>query len=112
VIAGLDYLLEVLAARGLALRVSHDGVPSLRGDRSQITDALRGMLAAWRGEILAIFPREAPPTARPREWLFPSGAVLGEPESHLEDAGTHPCRATHWRYKGEDEWHPITREQR
>lgn len=103
-----DELIGILAERGLSVVISPSGSSSLRGESARVTLALRAALR-WHRE--ALIERFRPEPARPREWLFPLGAILGEGDAGhgQEDSGTHPCFATHWRYAGETEWHEVTR---
>ncbi len=110
---GLDYVLGVLAERGLSVHVSSEGKPSLRGPGEEVTPALRAALDAYRDDILARFPRDPEPSPQPepapeppaiarlsrpqgRQWLWRFGQthtetpddlwLWGHPERHAAGA--------------------------
>lgn len=51
----LDNVLNMLSQRGLTLEVSPDGKGVLRGPKSEITEAVREAVAAYRDEIIERF---------------------------------------------------------
>lgn len=53
----LESVLKILDERGLSIVVRHDGQPFVHGKPSEVTDAIREALAAYRDEIIARFPR-------------------------------------------------------
>jgi hypothetical protein len=118
----LDMILDEVKARGLAIEVIN-GVPRLRGPRSEMTSTLLDVLKARREEVIArlapsepkasaLVVREADGEAlRPREWLWPDGMLyVADMTSWLgRDPTYHPRHAGWWRWlgEGEDAWREL-----
>lgn len=96
----LDSVLDILRERGLQIRVSADGKPTVAGKKDEITDAVRETLAAYRDEII----ERLKPTQR-REFLWPNGAIALDCLHLAQDA--FPFGAWYWRWLGENDWWPI-----
>lgn len=103
----LDVILDEVKARGLTIEVIN-GVPRLRGPKSEITSTLLDVLRARRDEVIA---RLAPAQVAdgqavcPREWLWADGMLyVADMRSFLAmDMGYHPRSAGWWRWAGEGE---------
>lgn len=116
--SGADYLLQVLAERGLSVAVGGDGTPRLRGPASEVTPALREMLALWRDELIERFrgPPPPPPPAPPAvprlvEFLLPSGVIArclpGHDGPRRSVHPFVPAGATGYRVPPDEGWSPV-----
>lgn len=112
----LDNVLEILRERGLTLRVQIDGKVVLKGKTSEITDAVRQTVTAYKSEIVERFRPRLP---RRIVLLCDDGSeeiekILEECERdwHHERIGyyadQHPERTVagewHRQQNGRDEW--------
>ena len=112
----LDYLLSVLAERGLCAALDADGRPYLSGPACEVTAALRGLLSACREELVGrLRETAAPPQAEPaapagpREWLWRDGHRYTEApdDARFLCPEHHPGGAWWFRRAGEPAWRPV-----
>jgi hypothetical protein len=95
---GLEYLVEVLAERGLRVEVTPAGEAKLRGPASEVTPALKDMLAQWRDQLVERFkPAGPPPPPDILTWR------LGEDRewTRMVNDKKVPCVARGWKYAHE-----------
>jgi hypothetical protein len=113
----LERVLEIVKERGLSIRLKPDGNPGLFGPKAEASAALLGTLKLFRGEIVEMLKKEAPPSdplaapppaeipdfARPIECLWANG-YRG---SHSFPESGWPIGSRYWRYVGESNWRRI-----